>query len=58
MNKLELLEYQNEQYREALNDIVHASRDKGLASMINWMRDKAITVLKDMYTLEQEHNES
>jgi hypothetical protein len=32
--------------REALNDIVHASRDEGLATMCNWMRGRAIAALQ------------
>ena len=34
-----------EHYREALQDIVDASRDDGLAAMCNWMRGRAAAAL-------------
>jgi hypothetical protein len=33
--------------QEALQDIVNASRDDGLAAMVNWMRGRAIAALKE-----------
>jgi len=33
--------------RLALNDIVNASRDEGLAHMCNWMRGRALTAILD-----------
>lgn len=39
------LQHENERLRRALNDIVNASRDEGMAKMINWMRGRAIAAL-------------
>lgn len=45
----ETLEKQCEILREALNDIVNASRDEGLAKMCNWMRGRAVVGLTDAH---------
>lgn len=37
--------------REALSDIVNASRDDGLPAMCNWMRNRAFTALTNEDTL-------
>ena len=34
-------------YREALQDIIRASRDDGMAAMIQWMRGRAIAALTE-----------
>lgn len=39
------LQHENERLRRALNDIVNASRDDGMAKMINWMRGRAVAAL-------------
>jgi len=36
-----------QELREALGDIVNASRDEGLPAMVNWMRDRAAAALDD-----------
>ena len=41
-------EAERDRYRDALQDIVHASRDEGLAAMIQWMRSRAIAALTEM----------
>ena len=35
----------NDNLKRALNDIVNASRDEGLAHMCNWMRERAAAAL-------------
>jgi hypothetical protein len=37
---------ENERLRQALIDIWNASRDEGLAHMVNWMRGRAIAALE------------
>jgi hypothetical protein len=39
------LQHENERLRRALNDIVNASRDEGMAKMILWMRGRAMAAL-------------
>jgi hypothetical protein len=39
------LRAENKLLREALDDIVNASRDDGLAAMCNWMRGRAAAAL-------------
>jgi hypothetical protein len=38
--------------REALNEIVNASRDEGLAAMCNWMRGRAVAAITADVALE------
>ena len=46
-----------ERLREALHDIVSASRDEGLAAMCNWMRGRAAAALSEgARTLEDPHD--
>lgn len=33
--------------RNALSDVVNASRDDGLAAMVNWMRGRALAALTE-----------
>ena len=41
-------------YREALQDIYDASRDEGMAAMINWMRGRAAWALQGRARLGDE----
>ena len=41
LEELTRTEERAERYRQALQEIVNASRDEGLAAMCNWMRGRA-----------------
>jgi hypothetical protein len=43
--RLRHAEAERDRYLEALQDIIHASRDEGMAAMIQWMRGRAVTAL-------------
>lgn len=46
---------ENQRLRRALNDIWDASRDEGLAHMVNWMRGRAIAALEgDVFVPKKE----
>lgn len=46
LTEAEKLLEENKRLRQALADIVNASRDDGLAAMCNWMRDRAFAALQ------------
>lgn len=51
-------ESENKVMREALVEIVQASRDEGLAYMCNWMRGRAAHALGVVAELRGTHNDS